>query len=86
MIYKFKGTPSNPAIHNELVQKLNMIFPHLELKTRSIRDCTGKTDSEYNDASITGNPVIINGSQENGYSQVRTEIQMMTRSMKSDLR
>lgn len=85
-MYKFKGTPSNPPMHNELVQKLNMIFPHLELKTRSLRDRTGKTDSEYNDASITGNPVIMDGSRESGYSQVRTEIQLMTRSMKSDLR
>lgn len=86
LIYKFKGTPSNHAMHNELVQKLNMIFPHLELKTRSLRDRTGKTDSGYNDASITGNPIIMDGSQENGYSQVRTEIQIMMRSMKSDLR
>ena len=86
LMYKFKGTPSNPPIHNELVQKLNMIFPHLELKARSLRDRTGKTDSEYNDASITGNPVIMDGSRESGHSQVRTEIQLMTRSMKSDLR
>ena len=77
-MYKFKGTPSNPPIHNELVQKLNMIFPHLELKARSLRDRTGKTDSEY--------PVIMDGSRESGHSQVRTEIQLMTRSMKSDLR
>lgn len=86
LIYKFKGTPSNPAAHNELVQKLNMIFPHLELKTRSLRDYTGKTDNGYTDASITGNPLIMDDSQENGHSQVRTEIQIMTRSMKSDLR